>query len=94
VRVLSSGTEVSIQYQQLSQSPTDLAPMVRSRQSSVEFRLTQDLLDIPSIGSWRFLMAVRRASLDADETEEFPKLTSGIIDSMNHQISAGLSLSF
>jgi len=94
LRVFSSGTEVLIQYQQLSQSPTELAPMVRSRQSSVEFRLTQDLLDMQSIGSWRFLMAIRRASLDADETEESPMLTSGVIDSMNHQISAGLSLSF
>jgi len=94
VRVLSSGTDLLLQYQELSQSPAQSVSVVDSRQSSVELRFTQDLLDIGSIGNWRFLMAVRRASLDADETDDSPTRTSGVIDSMNHQISAGLSLSF
>ena len=94
LRVLSSGTDVLIQYQQLSQSPRETAQMAESRQNSVEFRLTQDLFSVRSIGSWRFLMAVRRALLDADETDEAIQRTSQVIDSMNHQISAGLSLSF
>lgn len=94
VRVLSSGTDVLVQYQQLSQSPTDSVSAVDSQQTSVEFRLTQDLFSIRSVGSWRFLVALRRASLDASEADETIQRTSQVIDSMNHQISAGLSLSF
>lgn len=94
VHVPSSGTNVLLQYQQLSQVPTDSVDVVDSRQRSVEFRLTQELFSIRSVGSWRFLMAVRRASLDAEESDETVQRTSRVIDSMNHQISAGLSLSF
>jgi hypothetical protein len=94
LRVLSSGTDVLLQFQQLSQSPQESTQLADSRQNSIEFRLTQDLFSIRSIGNWRFLMAIRRASLDADETDETVQQTSQVIDSMNHQVSAGLSLSF
>jgi hypothetical protein len=94
LRVLSSGTDVLLQYQQLSQSPAEKISAVDSQQTSVEFRLTQDLFSIRSVGSWRFLMALRRASLDADESKENIQRTSQVIDSMNHQVSAGLSMSF
>jgi hypothetical protein len=94
LRVLSSGTDVLIQYQRLTQSPRETVQLADSRQNSVEFRLTQDLFSVRSIGDWRFLMAIRRASLDADESDEAVQLTSQVIDSMNQQISAGLSLSF
>jgi hypothetical protein len=92
--VLSSGTDVLLQYQQLTQAPTESVSVVDSQQTSVEFRLTQDLFSVRSVGNWRFLMAVRRASLDAEEADESVQRTSRLADSMNHQISAGLSVSF
>ena len=94
LRVMSSGTDVLLQYQRLSQSPQESAAMADSQQSSFEFRLTQDLFSVRSVGSWRFLVAVRRASLDSDEADEIVRRTSQVMDSMNQQISAGLSLSF
>jgi hypothetical protein len=93
VRVMSSGTDLLLQYQQLSQAPVERAGVVDSRQASFEFRLTQQLFTLRSVGDWRFLMAVRRASLDAEEDEEV-LATSQLIDSMNHRVSAGLSLLF
>jgi hypothetical protein len=95
VRVLPSGTDLLIVYEKLVQSPRDAGSGVESKQKSLEIRVMQDLLDLHRIGNWRLLMAVRRAALDSQGLDGMlqPHETA-LLDSLNHQVSAGLSVTF
>jgi hypothetical protein len=99
VRVLPSGTDLLIVYEKLVQSPRDAGSGAESKQKSLEIRVMQDLLDLHRIGNWRLLMAVRRAALEAAlDSERLDGMLqpheTALLDSLNHQVSAGLSVTF
>jgi len=95
VRVLPSGTDLLLVYEKLVQSPTDASSGAKSKQKSLEIRVMQDLLDLHGIGNWRLLMAVRRAALESEGLDGMLQgQQTALLDSMNHQVSAGLSVTF
>lgn len=95
IRVFPSGTDLLFQYQNLLQVATNDVVAAVSDQRAFEVRLSQDLLDLDPLGSWRLLVALRRAALHSDRPDEVLRARQNEIgESLNHQLSAGLSVSF
>ena len=95
VRVFPSGTDLLVQYQSLVQVATGDAGAGASDQRAFEIRLSQDLMDLEPLGSWRLLVALRRAALHSDRPDEVVDAHQAEIgNSLNDQLSAGLSVSF
>jgi len=94
IHVFPSGTDLLFQYQILNQSASG-SPGASTVQRSYEVQLSQNLMDLDPLGSWRFLVALRRASAESDELDGALRASeAGALESLNHQLSAGLSVSF
>ena len=96
VRIIPSGTDFQLEYQQIRQSAHLDVDNAEAHQRSLEFRLMQDLMDMRALGNWRLLMAVRMASVRGDAlAENSPYVTDALlVESLNHRFSAGLSVVF
>jgi hypothetical protein len=96
VRVASTGTDVLVDYRQILEASAERdTPGFDSDQHALSLRLTQDLFRLRSLGDWRFLLALRAVSSEADEGakpaehDEMPWLSQ-----INREMSAGLSVLF
>jgi hypothetical protein len=91
VRVIPSGTQVSLEYRRLSElAGSELGGTMPFYEQSVELRVMQDLLRALQ-GSWRLLVALRVADQEQAEVPEPLELSRAAI---GHQLSAGVSVSF
>jgi hypothetical protein len=90
IRVVPSGTDVIVEYQRLAQLDVGDGGG-GADQSAIELRILQDVWTARSLGSWRFLLALRAASVDsgggaAEDAE--------LLSALDHRLSAGLSFAF
>jgi hypothetical protein len=92
----ASGTDLRLDYRRLvgwSAEAERQAP--DSVQRSLELHVAQDLMRARALGNWRFLAALRVASLEGGYDEEVVLAGNRtLLDSQNHQLSAGLSVMF
>ena len=94
IRIFPSGTDLLFQFQSLEQT-ADARALDESSQRSYEVRLSQELLDLEPLGSWRLLDALRRATLRTDVADDpLRALPAEVVEPLNHQLSAGLSVTF
>jgi hypothetical protein len=94
LHVMPTGTDVVLEYLRVEERP-EVDPIGGSSlQRSLELRLAQDVMRRRDLGNWRFLMAVRLASLVADPSDDALEGTDvALLDSLS-RISAGLSVEF
>jgi hypothetical protein len=94
VQIPASGTDVQVEYRNIAgRARGDDA--AESRQEYLELRLIQDVLRLQTLGHWRFLMAVRLASLESEnENDWVPGDDAVLLAETNSGVSAGLSVSF
>ena len=94
IRIFPSGTDLLFQFQSLQQTAEEHA-LAGSSQHSYEVRLSQALLDLDPLGSWHVLVALRRATLRSEGPQHaLGALSSEVVEPLNHQLSAGLSVTF
>lgn len=94
VRVVSSGTDLLLEYREVDEGAAIDAALTSVEQRALELRLVQDLLSRPTIGHWRLLVALRAASLESRATEIAEVQAPPAIDPAGHRVSAGLSVLF
>jgi hypothetical protein len=95
IRIFPSGTDLLFQFQSLLQTAGDPTLAESSSQRSYEVRLSQELLDLDPLGSWRVIVALRRATLRSDGADDpLRALQTEVVEPLNHQLSAGLSVTF
>ena len=95
IRIFPSGTDLLFQFQGLRQTAGESALAGSSSQRSFEVRLSQELLDLDPLGSWHVLVALRRATLRADGPDHpLSAMPAEVVEPLNHQLSAGLSVTF
>ena len=96
VRVHASGTHLNLQYRQVEEWSEGLVFLPRgSLQKSLELALIQDLMRRQGLGSWRLLMALQVASLEAEDHDQWLEEESqALLDAPNGELRAGLSVVF
>ncbi|HXV76954.1 MAG TPA: carboxypeptidase-like regulatory domain-containing protein [Candidatus Polarisedimenticolaceae bacterium] len=95
LEVVPSGTGVVLQYQTLLCRSTSSGDGLDTREESIELRVTQQLADGLPVGDWRLLFAVRRSWLTSfGETDVAVARDPELLDTLNHRLTAGLSVSF
>ena len=96
VQIPSSGTDLRLDWRKImATAPGPGTSDSESIQRSLELHLAQELMRLRTLGSWRFLMALRRATLKAADDEYL--LLAGHPSRQapsKHQVSAGLSVLF
>jgi hypothetical protein len=92
----ASGTDLRLDYRRIVGWSSEAGSRdPDSIQKSLELHVAQDLIRARALGNWRFLAALRVASLDGGYDEEMVLAGNrALLDSQNHQLSAGLSVMF
>lgn len=92
---VATGTLFELLYRKVEELPVNDGPASgESRQDAVELRLRQKLLRSDALGTWRLLMAVRLATLDAGG-ETTPWTTGDEAETASlDRVSAGVSVAF
>jgi len=96
IHIPSSGTDLLVDWRKvMTAAPEPGAMAAESVQRSLELQIAQDLVRLRTLGSWRFLMALRKSTLQTGDDDDL--LVAGNPsrrDSAVHQVSAGLSVLF
>jgi len=92
LRVIPAGTDLQFEYRRIGGTRSDSGRSI-PEQTILELRVTQDLMRLEELGSWRLLMAVRMGSLDKADLES-PVEDYVTVGALNSGVSAGVSVTF
>jgi hypothetical protein len=96
IHIPSSGTDLLVDWRRvMTAAPAPGAIAAESVQRSLELQIAQDLVRLRALGSWRFLMALRKGTLETGDDEDLLMAGNPLRrDPAVHQVSAGLSVLF
>lgn len=96
IRVASTGTDLLLDYRKVSEArPEARSLTVDSELEALELRLIQDLLRARALGNWRLLVALRTSSLEGPPSSPWAHGHGPVLlEALNHEMSAGLSVLF
>ncbi len=90
--ILPIGTDFEVLYRRVGRTGGNGLRGL-PEQTSVEFRVGQELMRLKDLGTWRLLMAVRMAETSEND-EPVPIEDYALLDALSGGVRAGLSVSF